>query len=29
MLGMYWLREHNIRMGFGTGALFVERKRIP
>jgi len=28
MLGMDWLREHRCRIGFGTGALFVGRKRI-
>src|ERR1700733_2776709 len=29
MLGMDWLREHRCRLGFGTGALFVGRRRIP
>jgi transposase InsO family protein/predicted aspartyl protease len=28
MLGMDWLREHRCRLGFGTGALFVGRRRI-
>src|SRR5678815_2918815 len=28
MLGMDWLREHRCRLGFGTGALFIGRKRI-
>ena len=29
MLGMDWLRQHRCRLGFGTGALFVGRRRIP
>lgn len=29
MLGMDWLREHKCRIGFGTGALFIGRRRIP
>src|SRR5688572_2751311 len=29
MLGMDWLREHRCRLGFGMGALFVRRRRIP
>jgi len=29
MLGMDWLRQHKCRLGFGTGALFVGRRRIP
>lgn len=29
MLGMEWLRENRCRLGFGTGALFVGRRRIP
>jgi len=29
MLGMVWLRGHRCRMGFGIGALFIGRKRIP
>src|SRR5688572_11565551 len=28
MLGMDWLREHRCRLSFGTGALFIDRKRI-
>ena len=28
MLGMDWLREHRCRLGFGTGSLFIGRKRI-
>jgi len=29
MLGMDWLRGHRCHIGFGTGALFIGRKRIP
>jgi transposase InsO family protein len=29
MLGMDWLRHHRCRLGFGQGALFVGRRRIP
>lgn len=29
ILGMEWLRAHRCHIGFGTGALFVGRKRIP
>ena len=29
MLGMDWLRQHKCRLGFGTGALFVGRRKIP
>ena len=28
MLGMDWLREHRCRLSFGTGALYIDRKRI-
>ena len=28
MLGMDWLREHRCRIGFGTGAIFIGRRRI-
>lgn len=29
MFGMDWLRQHRCRLGFGTGALFIGRRRIP
>ena len=29
MLGMDWLREHRCRIGFGNGALFLGRRRVP
>src|SRR6218665_2620632 len=29
MLGMDWLRQHRVRIGFGTGVLFIGRRRIP
>src|SRR6218665_2213171 len=29
MLGMDWLRQHRCRISFGTGALFVGRRRFP
>lgn len=28
MLGMDWLRQHRCRLGFGSGALFIGRRRI-
>jgi len=29
MFGMDWLRKHRCRISFGTGALFVGRRRFP
>lgn len=29
ILGMDWLREHRCRLGFGSGALYIGRKRVP
>jgi len=29
MLGLDWLMKHRVRIGFGTGALFIGRRRIP
>jgi len=29
IMGMDWLREHRCRLGFGNGALFIGRQRIP